>query len=262
MKPLNLLKSVAVGTALTSVAFFAQAASAITLTPVTESFAFDPANGWTIDATAQGRAGVLGTGDWELGGFDDAIPNGVTPTSQAQWVWGDNESVSWLLNVDQTTGLASFKMWTATQSRTVNLGASDGFNGFGIVTSSQSATKSNGSYWVAPDTTMSLTVNQINGQNINPFTTSATSLDPIGKDIGLNYFALSENSYSLSGTLFMDWLSVNPQATSARSRVQFEVKIFDRPSQSVPEPGVTLGLLLLGGLGVASRLSQKAQNKN
>ncbi|MGF1542061.1 MAG: choice-of-anchor W domain-containing protein [Pleurocapsa sp.] len=253
----NLFKSVIFGSTFAALALVARSAvarsaSAITLTPVTEAFAFDPANGWTIDATAQGRAGVLGAGDWELGGFNDTIPGGAT-FSQAQWVWRDEEEVSWLLEVDQITNLATFNMWTnPSEIATINLGPSSGFNGFGIVTSSDGRN----STIVEPGTEISLRVNQINGLALGTqaFTTNAIAPSG-GVDKEVNYFALSEVSYSLAGTLFMDWNTINPQAKRARSRVQFEVKIFDRPeeSQSVPEPSALLGLLSLGGVGLIKK---------
>jgi hypothetical protein len=246
----NLFRSVILGSTFACLAMVAPSASAVTLTPVTETFAFDPANGWTIDATAQGRAGVLGAGDWELGGFNDTIPGGAT-FSQAQWVWGDRQEVSWLLDVDKTTDLATFKMWAlnpslgTTITRTINLEASGGFNGFGIVASSDGRDSGK----VAPGTEISLLVNKINGLNLGTqaFTTNAIAPSG-GVDKEANYFALSDTSYSLGGTLFMDWNTINPQAKSARSRVQFEVKIFDRPPQSVPEPSALLGLLSLSGV--------------
>ena len=253
MKSLTLFRSVFVGTTITFLAFVAKPTLAMTLTPVTEAFAFDPANEWTIDATAQGRAGAPGGMDWELGSFDNNIPGGST-TDQAHWTWEDGDKLSWLLEVDRITSLAEFQMWGSNPeiSKTINLGTSDGFNGFGIVASS------NGwdSKKVAPATEISVTVDNINGNNLgaNSFTTDAVAPEA-GIDKEVNYFALDETSYSLGGTLFMDWDSLNPQAARARSRVQFEVKIFDRPNetQSVPEPSLLLGLLSIGGVALTKK---------
>ncbi len=249
----KLFKSITFGSTFAALALVAQSTSAITLTSVTETFAFDPANRWMIDATAQGRAGASGLrGDWELGGFNDTVPGGAT-FDQAQWLWGDEEEVSWLLEIDQDTNFATFSMWTDPgMVTTIDLGDSDGFNGFGIVTSSDGRNSSK----VEPDTEISLTVNDINGINLGAQAFTTNAIAPSGSvDKEVKYFALSDTSYSLGGTLFMDWVSQNPQAKNARSRVQFEVKIFDHPeeSQSVPEPSALLGLLSLGGVALMKK---------
>ena len=254
MTTLNIFKTIFAATTFASLALITKSASAITLTPVTEAFAFDSNNGWTIDATAQGRAGVPKGGDWELAGFNDTTPGDPT-FDQAEWTWVDEEEVSWLLEVDQVTNLATFSMWTNPSSfKVIDLGESGGFDGFGIVTSSDGRNSSK----VEAGTEISLIVDKINGNNLGSDSFITNAIAPAGgKDQESNYFALDNTSYSLGGTLFMDWNSLNPQTARARSRVQFEVKIFDRPeeSQSVPEPSLLLGLFSIGGMALAKKRS-------
>jgi len=224
--------------------------------------------GWKVE----GRAGVLGTGDYEL-----AIgPNGAASdlTGKAEWIWGNGEEVPWTLDWNGQTAAFRFGNLAPINytSTTSNI-----FNGFYLLTNAVRDNK------VARGTQMSLLVNSVNGINVaNQNIFASSRVTSAGSNfLDQVFFSSSEAIRNLSGTVRMSWLNLNPQAVSARSRVYFQMRGYNTgitpptivsnspviqsagfPSAvAVPESGSILGLLAVGAIGASSLLIQKQQGK-
>lgn len=242
----------------------------------TDKDAFKNDCGVTDLGIVEGRAGTAGTrGDYEIGiGLNGAQAD---LTDQLQLVWTDEAVYNWTLDWNPDTNVATFTVgddsinydFDSSSSQTLNL---DRFNAFGI-----QARADDPSIYIAENTTVSLDVNSITFDplNGNPsvtdnpnFTVSATSNvnseNIVDEFYTINVAASELESIeseitSMSGTFMMDIPNggFNPQDADARSRIGFQLLLFDPPanSESVPESTPILSLL---GLGVLA--FRKTQN--
>lgn len=221
----------------------------------------------------EGRAGTAGnTGDYEVGiGLNGAQAD---LTDQLQLDWEDEAVYNWTLDWNPNTNVATFTVggdsinydFNSSSSQTLNL---DKFNAFGI-----QARADDPSIYISENTILSLNVNSItfdplNGnpsvtENYN-FAVSAASSENneniVDEFYTINVAAselesLDSEITSMSGTFSMDIPDggVNPQDASARSRIGFQVLLFDPPAQSVPESTPIFSLLGLGALSLRKRI--------
>jgi hypothetical protein len=262
----------ALGIALGSVGL-AMPGFAITLTDT------DPAAAasWTqLGWKVEGRAGVLGSGDYELAIGPNGAGSGLT--GKAEWIWGNNEEVPWTLNWNGTTAAFTFGNLAPISytSATSNI-----FNGFYLLTN---AVRDNR---VTRGTQMTLRVNNVNGTTItDPNIFASSRVTSSGSNfLDQVFFSSSEAIRTLGGTVRMSWLNPNPQAVNARSRLTFALRGYNTGSTpapiptivstsaviqsaglpptvaSIPEANSTLGLLALSAMGASSMLIQKQQQK-
>lgn len=228
----------------------------------TDKDAFKNDCGVTDLGIVEGRAGTAGTiGDYEVGiGLNGAQAD---LTDQLQLDWVDEAIYDWTLDWNPATNVATFTVggdsinydFDSSSSQTLNL---DRFNAFGI-----QARADNPSSYIAENTTVSLDVDSITFDplNGNPsvtdnpnFTISATS-NANSENIVHEFYtinvaapeleSLASEITSMSGTFSMDIPddAFNPQDASARSRIGFQLLLFDPPVQPVPESTSILSLL-------------------
>jgi hypothetical protein len=253
MKSLNLLKSAVIGTALTSLAFVAQpfqSASAVTLTHVSSEDTSVLPDGWeSLNWVVEGKVGSISTWEFALENSSYQVQNNFN------WTWQNGALVNWSLDWDGST--VTFNIGNNTLSYN-SLTSPLSFDGFYLWTR---ATQHN---TVAEGTSVYLAVNQVNGTTLGSLATSS-AVAPSGglTDIAKEWYSSDTAINSLGGVMSISWdpAARNPQTAGANSRIGFKIVGFNLP-QPVPEPGVTLGLLLLGGLGVASRMNKNAQNRD
>jgi hypothetical protein len=243
----------------------------------------------------EGRAGASGTrGDYEVGiGLNGAQAD---VADRLQLLWVDETVYNWTLNWNTSTNIATFSVGSNSINYDFDLSASptlslDKFNSFGIQVRADDP-----SSYITENTTLALTVDSLTISPVNPLnpTTSVTtnpnlslaaisslsSSNIISEFYTLNVLGSGLNSLnseitSMSGTFSMDLPNggVNPQEKSARSRIGFEVLLFDPPvddaegspnspisGEATPEPGTVMSLLTLGVLGWNSM--RKRSDKN
>lgn len=224
----------------------------------------------------EGRAGASGTrGDYEVGIGLKGAQFGLA--DQLQLAWVDEAVYNWTLNWNPTNNVATFTVGSNSINYDFDLSGSstlslDKFNSFGI-----QAKAYDPSSYITENTNItlnvdSITINRLNPLNLNQFVTedpelSVSAISSINSPnfdsefYTINVLASGLNSInseitSMSGTFMMDIPDggVNPQGKSARSRIGFEVLLFDPPvdAEATPEPGSFLSLLAIGALGWGS----------
>lgn len=224
----------------------------------------------------EGRAGASGlAGDYEVGIGLNGAQADVDDRLQLDWV--DETVYNWTLTWNPTENLATFDVggnsinydFDDSASPTLNL---DKFNAFGI-----QARADNPSDFISEDTSMTITVDNIvfdplNGNatvSENPNIVFQAVSNAANPSIVDNFYTINAAAIgnaaseivSMTGTFVMDIPNsgVNPQDESARSRIGFQVLMFDPPPNgaSVPEPGSVLSLLGLGLLGARNWKQKK-----
>jgi hypothetical protein len=244
----------------------------------------------------EGRAGASGTiGDYEVGiGLNGAQAN---VADRLQLLWIDEAVYNWTLNWNTTTNVATFTVGSNSINYDFDLSASptlslDKFNSFGI-----QARADDPSSYITENTALFLTVDSMTMSPVNPLApTASVTIEPdlslsaisslsspniISEFYTLNVLGSGLNSLnseitSMSGTFSMDIPNggVNPQAKSARSRIGFEVLLFDPPvdntevpstnspinREATPEPGTVFSLFALGALGWSSMKKRSYKN--
>lgn len=232
----------------------------------------------------EGRAGASGTrGDYEVGIGLNGAQADVADRLQLAWV--DETIYNWTLNWDTATNIATFIVGSNSINYDFDLSGSstktlDKFNSFGIQTRADDP-----SSYISENTTLSLTVDSMTISPVNPLNpTASVTTNPnlslssisslsepniISEFYTINVLAAGLNSLnseitSMSGTFSMDIPEggVNPQAKSARSRIGFEVLLFDPPVDDVvtspqeppannpktPESSTILGVLAFSAM--------------
>ena len=221
----------------------------------------------------EGRAGTAGnTGDYEVGiGLNGAQAD---LADQLQLDWADETVYNWTLDWNPNTNIATFAVsgnsidydFDSSSSQTLNL---DKFNAFGIQARADAP-----SNFISENTTLSLDIDRITFDSLNgngsvtenynlsvTATSSASSENIVDEFYTINVAAPELNSLdseitSMSGTFSMELPDggVNPQDEAARSRIGFQILLFDPPvdsaTESVPESTSILGLLGLSFLGL------------
>ena len=229
----------------------------------------------------EGRAGTAGnTGDYEIGiGLNGAQAD---LADQLQLDWVDEAVFNWTLDWNSLDNIATFTVegnsinydFDLSSSQTLNL---DKFNAFGI-----QARADDPSTFITEGTEITLNINSMTF-NSNPEGTNNSSVtdnpnlsvsaisDVNSPNIFHEFYTInagaselnSVNSEitSMSGTFSMDIPDggINPQDASARSRIGFQVLLFDPPAQSVPESAPILSLLGLGALSLRKRIVKSSE---
>lgn len=226
----------------------------------------------------EGRAGTAGTrGDYEVGiGLNGAQAD---LADQLQLDWIDETVYNWTLDWNSIDNIATFTVGNNSINYDFDLSNSqnlelDKFNAFGI-----QARADDPSTFITEGTEITLNINSItfnsnpegnNNSSVtdNPNLTVSAISDANSPNIFDEFYTINAgaselNSFnseitSMSGTFMMDIPEggVNPQDAFARSRIGFQVLLFDPPAQSVPESTSILSLLGLGVL--ALRKNQKS----
>lgn len=220
----------------------------------------------------EGRAGTAGTtGDYEVGiGLNGAQAD---LTDQLQLDWVDETVYNWTLDWNSIDNIATFTVGGNSINYDFDLSDSqnlelDKFNAFGI-----QARADNPSPFITEGTEITLNINGmtfntnpegINNSSVtdNPNLTVSTISDNNSPNIFEQFYTINASASelnsvnseitSMSGTFMMDIPDggVNPQDADARSRIGFQVLLFDPPAQSVPESTSILSLLGLSALSL------------
>ncbi len=238
----------------------------------------------------EGRAGAPGGADYELGiGLNGAQAD---LTGQQQLTWIDEQVYNWNLNWNPTTNTGTFSVDGIAGDISYTFDGSTGpdkFNAFSILAKSRTETGK-----VDPNTQIEVSVDQIaindgNGlQNItvvdnssgtavpvsDPLSVQATSPNANGQTLNKRFYFLEnlvDEITRITGRFTMNWDrdngATNPQENSARSRVDFQITLFDPPvspsqSQSVPEPSSTMAILAFAATGAFfTSKGKKLKNK-
>ena len=229
----------------------------------------------------EGRAGAPGGADYELGiGLNGAQAD---LTGQQQLTWIDEQVYNWNLDWNPTTDTGTFSVDGGAGISYTFDGSStdpDRFNAFSILAKSRTQTGK-----VDPNTEIELSVDQIaiNGgalesitvlNNSEPVSVEATSPSTNGQTLNKRFYFLenlADEITRITGRFRLNWDrdngATNPQNNSARSRVDFQITLFDPPvspsdSQSVPEPSSTMAILAFAATGAfLTSKDKKLKNK-
>ena len=180
--------------------------------------------------------------------------------------WKNGTSYNWTLTWDPTAsngkGLVTFKAGND-DLRYTYTGEFNTFNALGLITRADDGF----------DATMELTLNDIffsdnTNENLNSSVSSTSAAFP--NSFSKQYFILDDDSLDdgvymteLKGTFKMSWkddqlFPINDQKNRANARVGFKIQMFDpdtarTSTTTTPEPGLMLGLLGVGTLGLVGR---------
>lgn len=253
---INKVTSISLGIACLGFSLFSTPASAVNFTKFSDADV-PSLSGWTdLGWKLEGRAGVKGYGDWEIGIGENIDP--LTPTEQLTWDWDNGETVNWELNWDGSTVNFTFDnrpelSYTSTVDNSLN------FDSFYLWTRATTKTGK-----VAPHTEIYLEVTEFQElgavdftkvSNIFSFATAPESSDET--DITKNWFTSDREIAALKGIVRMSWdeNAVNPNQARARSLVGFKIVGYDNNPEptSVPEPGIVLGLLSVSGVALMQK---------
>lgn len=237
-------------------------ASAITVNRVT------PTADWTkLGWIVEGRAGAdpinaaSSQDDYEIAIGPKGADNPLF--GQQDWVWGNGEEVNWSLNWNGST--AAFQFGNLAPIFYQPSASTNVFNGFYLLTKSQTRVSTDPRTYVDPDTTIDLLVKTLNGEIVtdrsgNSLFSSATS-PASGKTLTQPFFSSDVPITSLTGIAKMSWTGRNPQTGNGRSYVDFQIAGYNIKDNdvSVPEPTSALSLLAFGVLGVGSILKKRQQ---
>jgi len=194
---------------------------------------------------AEGRIGIEGPGDWELGLYGPGH-NGLDQ-SEFSWTSGGSVPFSLALNGD---GLMTYQF--GQEAMTFAPDFADGFNSLALRTRSTDASS------------VALTGLQLNGASV-----TADAVSSLG-EAGASYLLLTGitgalNSFQLTGMAEMAWLAGE---RPTRSHLAFQLKGGSLPGLPGGEPGVEtavpepsfyglVGAVLLGGLIAGRRLRHR-----
>ncbi|HEY9298669.1 MAG TPA: choice-of-anchor W domain-containing protein [Phormidium sp.] len=243
-------------------------ASAVQLQLVQDSPYAPAPSGWTdLGWKVEGRAGAPFGEDYEF-----AIgPNGAQAnnTGQIYRDWNDGEVVDWSFNWDGQTAkfaLAGQEILYSLLNPSPNI-----FNGFSLLTNVDTRSYNApalGTRRVKEGTEIDLIVKTLNGENVTDTSETFDSIfsSSIGQaaaaqSLSKKFFSSPTAITSLTGTVKMSWLNINPNEIKARSRVTFQIQGYDVEGQrSIPEPTSTLTMLVFGAFGAASLLKRRPQS--
>jgi len=275
MKKTFLMLCVIGGTTFSSWVLSSQAVDAANLrNGGTDESAFVLNNNITNIGEVEAQAG--GAGKEIFFGLDGASTQ--TPQSSIDFTWIDQKNYDWMLTWNPNTNTATFKIednlrTIGTLNYTFASRVLDRFNAFGLITRADRP-----SSLVEVETRLKLGINEIafsdkTKRKLNRSVSSLSKNPPKNKPsdrqrFDKQFFLLSERDRqkgveitSLSGTFSLDWNAINPQRQKAGSRIAFEIKMFDPPTESfndassvstfakIPEPNLMLGILGLGAIG-------------
>ncbi|MFB2878266.1 choice-of-anchor W domain-containing protein [Floridanema aerugineum] len=222
-------------------------------------------SGWTnLGWKVEGRAGAPFGEDYEF-----AIgPNGAQAnnTGQIYRDWNNGEIVDWSFNWDGQTAkftLAGEEILYSLLNPSPNI-----FNGFYLLTNVDTRSYNApvlGTQRVAEGTQIDLIVKTLNGQDatdtsgiLDSVFSSSVGQATEAQSLSKKFFSSPEAITSLTGTVKMSWLNINPNEIKARSRVSFQIQGYDFPGQrSIPEPTSVLTLLAFGAFGVGSLIKHR-----
>lgn len=216
--------------------------------------------GWKVE----GRAGAPLREDYEF-----AIgPNGAQAnnTGQIYRDWNDSEIVDWSFNWDGQ--MAKFTVGEEEISYSLLNPSPNIFNGFSLLTNVDTRSydaPALGTKRVEAGTQIDFIVKTLNGEDVTD--TSGTvdsvfssSIGQVAEAQSLNkkFFSSPEAITSLTGTVKMNWLNINPNEIKARSRVTFQIQGYDFEGEtSIPEPTSVLSLLAFGAFGIGSLMKRR-----
>lgn len=228
-------------------------AFAVQLTLVQDAPYAPAPSGWVdLGWKVEGRAGAPFGEDYEF-----AIgPNGAQAnnTGQIYRDWNNDEIVDWSFNWDGQTAkfnLAGEEILYSLSNPSPNI-----FNGFSLLTNVDTRSYNApalGTRRVEEGTEIDLVVETLNGEAVNNIFSNAIGQGEEVQNLSKKFFSSSETISSLSGTVKVSWLNIDPNEIKARSRVSFQIEGYDFSGQtSIPEPTSTLTLLAFGAFGVSS----------
>lgn len=226
----------------------------------------------------EGRAGAPKAIDYEI-----AIgPNGAQTgeTGQIQLTWENGQFYDWELLWSPVARMATFTvidngtMIGSPIFNTFTGPGPDDFNAFGLLARADTDNK------VDPNTTVTLFVDSVNDNpnftidGVTPASTSisvsATSPATPGQDLNQAFYALDPDDIlfptfpeitSMTGRFQMTWDSTNPQTNLARSRVGFQITLFDPPVETAATPEPTSLFASLLGIGMLTAMRQRMVRK-
>jgi hypothetical protein len=222
-------------------------------------------SGWTnLGWKVEGRAGAPFGEDYEF-----AIgPNGAQAnnTGQIYRDWIDEEIVDWSFNWDGQ--IANFALGGSEISYSLLNPSTNIFNGFSLLTNVDTRSYNApalGTRRVEEGTQIDLIVKTLNGKTVTDTTGIFDSIfsSSIGQateaqSLSKKFFSSPTAITSLTGTVKMSWLNINPNEIKARSRVTFQIQGYDFEEQRrIPEPTSTLTLLAFGAFGVGSLIKRR-----
>ncbi|MGA9380384.1 MAG: choice-of-anchor W domain-containing protein [Phormidium sp.] len=233
-------------------------ASAIQLKLVQDAPYAPAPSGWTdLGWKVEGRAGAPFGEDYEF-----AIgPNGAQAnnTGQIYRDWNDGEIVDWSFNWDGQTA----KFTLAGEDIFYSLGNPSPyiFNGFSLLTNVDTRTYNApalGTRRVEEGTQIDLIIKTLNGGDVTSIFSSSIGQAEEVQNLSKKFFSSPESITSLTGTVKMSWLNIDPNAIKARSRVSFQIQGYDFEGQrSIPELTSTLSLLAFGLFGFGSLIKRR-----
>lgn len=217
--------------------------------------------GWKVE----GRAGAPFGEDYEF-----AIgPNGAQAnnTGQIYRDWNNGEIVDWSFNWNGQT--AKFILAGEEISYSLSNPSPNIFNAFSLLTNVDTNSYNSpalGTKKVEEETQIDLIVKTLNGQDatdtsgiLNSIFSSSIGQATEAKSLSQKFFSSPEAITSLTGTVKMSWLNIDPNEIKARSRVSFQIQGYDFQGQSsIPEPTSTLSLLAFGAFGVRSLIKRRS----
>lgn len=217
-------------------------------------------SGWTnLGWKVEGRAGAPFGEDYEF-----AIgPNGAQAnnTGQIYRDWNNDEILDWSFNWNGQTAkftLGGEEILYSLLNPSPNI-----FNGFSLLTNVDTRSydaPALGTRRVAEGTEINLIVNTLNGPNItdssNVFSNSIGQAEE-AQSLSKKFFASPIAITSLTGTVKMSWLDIDPNAIKARSRVTFQIQGYDFEEKRIPEPTSILSLLAFGAFGVTTLIKRQ-----
>ncbi|MEM1369590.1 MAG: FG-GAP repeat protein [Cyanobacteria bacterium P01_H01_bin.15] len=216
------------------------------------------------------RAGVLGSGDFELVLDGNGLQSPSTNSQTAEFVWQNGEEVPWELLFDLDNQIATFVF--GEEQITYNTGFSPEtdfpFDRFVVALSAKNGGRV-GSL-LDPESEICFGFDDItlvdgSAPGFTPYSDCANLL--AGSELVTRAFELQGSSSSLaslSGTVSLSWDDTNPQAVNARSRLAVQFLGFDTPlgggvtgAETVPEPSGLAFLFALSGVGYWQRRSRR-----
>ena len=215
--------------------------------------------GWKVE----GRAGAPFGEDYEF-----AIgPNGAQAnnTGQIYRDWNDDEVVDWSFNWDGQT--AKFALGEEEILYSLLNPSPNIFNGFSLLTNVDTRSYNApalGTRRVEAGTQIDLIVKTLNGEDVtdtsgilNSVFSSSIGQAAEAQSLNKKFFSSPTAITSLTGTVKMSWLNIDPNENKARSRVTFQIQGYDFEEKRIPEPTSVLTLLGFGAFGVSSLIKRR-----
>lgn len=259
LKKTFIVASLALGTGVMGLALTAQSALSFTLDFVgsrgpgeAPPIEFDPKL-FSFEA----RAGAPGDYEGAIG------PNGADAQNTGQYNlnWIDGNPVPWSLDWDKDTGTVQFVFAGQTRSYDSQFDGTK-FNAFSLLAQSRED-----GIRVDDKTTITVDLNTINGESIvingGPSFSQGDSALSFPDNFQHNFYtANSAEISSMSGTITLDWDTINPQENRARGLVTVQIKGYDpdlplsQDPESIPESTSITGLLLFSVFGLTKVVLQ------